>query len=100
MGAAPRSGGAILEAVATATAGAALAAAPWSLVGLGWPAAVVGAANGAIGGVRRIYEWREARGVAAFVLDSTWALPMSAAGLVAARRRRHAARARWLRCRR
>ena len=83
MGAARRSGGAIVEAVATATAGGAFAAVSWSLIGLGWPAAAVGAANGAIGGARRIYAWREARGVVAFLLDSTWAMPMSAAALAA-----------------
>lgn len=73
----------LIEGVAAATAGGVLAAAGWSLVGLGWPAAVVGAANGAISGSRLIYAWREPRGIGAFVLDSTWALPMSAAALVA-----------------
>lgn len=35
--------------------------------------AVVGVANGAVSGARGIYPWRRARGVLAFVLDSTWA---------------------------
>jgi hypothetical protein len=68
--------------VAGAAAGGALSAVSWSFVGLGWPAAVVGAANGAISGARRIYAWREPKGVAAFLLDSTWAIPMTAASLV------------------
>ena len=82
-GAARRPGGAAIEGVAVATAGGVLAAVGWSLVGLGWPAAVVGAANGALSGARGIYAWREPRGVGAFVLDSTWALPLSAAALAA-----------------
>ena len=73
--------GSALEAVAGAAAGGALGGLTWSLIGLGWPAAVVGAANGAISGARRVYGWREPKGVAAFVLDSTWALPMTAAAL-------------------
>ncbi|MET0460854.1 MAG: hypothetical protein ABW195_16500 [Ilumatobacteraceae bacterium] len=77
-----RPAGSALEAVAGAAAGGALAAASWSLIGLGWPAAVVGAANGAISGARRVYGWRDPKGIAAFVLDSTWAIPMTAASLV------------------
>jgi hypothetical protein len=73
----------VLEAVATAAAGGVLAGASWSLVGLGWPAAVVGAVNGAIGGVRGIYGWRSLTGPLAFVLDSTWALPMTTGALAA-----------------
>jgi hypothetical protein len=41
---------------------------------LGLVAALVGGLNGAIGGARRVYRWRTAGGIAAFVLDSTWAL--------------------------
>jgi hypothetical protein len=74
--------GSALEAVAGAAAGGALGGLTWSLVGLGWAGAVVGAANGAISGARRTYAWREVKGVAAFVLDSTWAMPMTAASLV------------------
>jgi hypothetical protein len=53
------------------------------VVGLGWPAAAVGALNGLIGGLRGTYRWRSAHGLAAFVLDSTWAAPMTFAALVA-----------------
>ena len=45
-------------------------------------AAIVGGLNGAIGGARRIYRWRTADGIAAFVLDSTWALITTAGALV------------------
>ena len=45
--------------------------------------AAVGAANGAISGIRRIYPWTRPDGFAAAVLDSTWALPMTAAALFA-----------------
>jgi hypothetical protein len=74
---------AALEAVATAVAGGALAGATWSMIGLGWPAAAIGVANGAISGARGTYGWRTLTGPLAFALDSTWALPMTAAGLAA-----------------
>lgn len=45
--------------------------------------AAVGALNGAVSGWRGIYEWGCSRGLVAFVLDSTWGLPMTAAGLFA-----------------
>lgn len=71
------------EAVAAGAVGAVLAGvAGWTL-GLTVPAAVVGGLNGGIGGYRRIYRWRSASGVAAFVLDSTWALVTSMSALVA-----------------
>lgn len=73
----------IAEAAATAAAGAALAAIVWSMVDLALVAAIVGASNGAIGGYRRIYRWRSVDGPLAFVLDSTWALLTTGAGLVA-----------------
>lgn len=50
---------------------------------LAGPLGVVGAANGVICGWRGVYAWRSAPGPIAFVLDSTWALPMTAAGLAA-----------------
>ncbi len=75
--------GAFLETVAGTAAGAGVAYAAGSFVGFGWPAAAIGAANGAIGGWRGTYSWRRPQGVAAFVLDSSWALPMTAAALVA-----------------
>jgi hypothetical protein len=74
---------AALEAVGVAAAGGVLAGASWSLVGLGWPAAVVGAGNGAISGGRGIYLWRVPIGPLAFALDSTWGLPMTSAAIVA-----------------
>ena len=72
-----------LEAAATAVAGGAAAGAAWSVVGLGWPAAIVGGANGAISGARGTYHWRSGTGPLAFVLDSTWTLPMTTAAIVA-----------------
>jgi hypothetical protein len=72
-----------LEAAATAAAGGAMAGAAWSVVGLGWPAAVVGATNGAISGARGIYHWRSLSGPLGYVLDSTWALPMTTAAVAA-----------------
>jgi hypothetical protein len=49
--------------------------------GFAWPLALVGLANGAISGWRRTYGWRTARGVGAFVLDSTWAVLTTAGAL-------------------
>jgi hypothetical protein len=49
---------------------------------LGVAAAIAGCLNGAIAGWRRIYRWRTAGGIAAFVLDSTWALITTAGALV------------------
>lgn len=46
-------------------------------------AAVIGAVNGVLGGYRRIYRWRSPVGVAAFVLDSTWALVTTLGALAA-----------------
>lgn len=74
----------VVETVLTATAGAALGGA----LGLpgGMPAALAlgGAAglNGALGGWRRAYDWRAARGWLAFVADSTWGLLGTALGVV------------------
>jgi hypothetical protein len=73
----------VREAVAAGVAGAALAGAAGSVVGLALPAALVGGLNGAVSGARRVYGWRTPKGVAAFVLDSTWALGTTAAGLAA-----------------
>ena len=71
------------EAATTTAVGAALGGVTWSLVGLGWPAAIVGGLNGLISGWRRTYAWRSGRGVVALVLDSTWAAPMTVSALVA-----------------
>jgi hypothetical protein len=73
---------AALEAAATGAAGGALGGLVLALLGLGWPGAVVGAANGVLGGWRGTYAWRRPAGVVAFVLDSTWTFPMTAAALV------------------
>ena len=51
--------------------------------GLAVPLGVVAAANGAVSGWRRVYDWESSKGLAAVVLDSTWALPMTAAALFA-----------------
>ncbi len=75
--------GRLVEAVATAGLGAVFAGAVGSVVGLAVPAAVIAGANGAISGWRGIYDWRCTPGPVAFTLDSTWALPMTAAGLFA-----------------
>ena len=69
------------EGAATAIAGGALGASVGSLVGLGWPAGVVAALNGAVSGGRGIYRWRRPSGPLALVLDSTWSLLMTAAAL-------------------
>ena len=72
----------ITEAAAVGAAGAALGAGTGALVGLAGPAAVVAATNGVIAGYRQIYDWRSHKGRVAFVLDSTWALVTTSAGLV------------------
>ena len=45
-------------------------------------AGAVGAVSGLVAGVHRIYDWRTARGRAAFVLDHTWALATTATGVL------------------
>jgi hypothetical protein len=72
-----------VEAAATGVAGALLAGSAGALIGLAVPAAVVGAINGAISGKRGVYGWSSVKGVAAFVLDSTWALSTTFAASVA-----------------
>lgn len=44
--------------------------------------ALIGATNGAVSGYRGVYHWNSVSGKAAFLLDSTWALPTTAAGTV------------------
>jgi hypothetical protein len=73
----------LVEAAGVAALGAAFGGAVGAAVGLAVPAAVVGGLNGAISGWRGIYDWRCSDGLVAFTLDSTWGLPMTAAGLVA-----------------
>jgi hypothetical protein len=70
------------EATGAAVAGAAIGAlATWPL-GVPVAGAVVGGLNGAISGWLAVYEWQRARGVVAFVLDNSWALATTGAGLV------------------
>lgn len=64
-----------------AAAGGVIAGVTGSRVGLAVPAAAVGAANGALSGWRRIYDWSSHRGPVAFVLDSTWALATTASAV-------------------
>lgn len=80
--AAPRRAGSAVEAVATAAAGGALGGAAWSVLGLGWLAAAVGALNGLVSGWRGIYAWRRRTGPLAFVLDSTWAAVTTTGSLI------------------
>lgn len=63
--------------------GALFGSAVGSLVGLAVPAAAIAGANGVVSGWRGIYDWSCSKGLVAFTLDSTWALPMTAAGLFA-----------------
>jgi hypothetical protein len=74
-------GGSLLEAAAVGIAGGALAAAVGAPFGLAVPAGAIGAANGVLCGWRRVYAWGCSTGPVAFVLDSTWALPMTTAAL-------------------
>lgn len=62
--------------------GGIVAGVAWSPLGLTVPCAVVGSINGVVCGRRAIYRWRHPVGPLAFVLDSSWAIPMTAAGLV------------------
>jgi hypothetical protein len=71
------------EAMLATLAGGALGGLALAPVGLAPVGIVIGGVNGGLAGWRQVYDWRSARGVAAFVLDSTWSLPMTAAGLVA-----------------
>src|SRR5690606_8422926 len=81
--ASPAAASSTQEAVLVGLAGAGLGALAGSVVGLAMPAALVGAANGAISGSRRVYDWSSIKGVGAFALDSTWSLANTAAGLAA-----------------
>lgn len=76
-------GGSLIEAVAVGASGGVLAGLVGIPFGFAVPCAVVGGVNGALTGWRRVYDWRRPSGSVAFVLDSTWALPMTAAGVVA-----------------
>jgi hypothetical protein len=73
----------LAEAAGVAALGAAFAGAAGAALGAAVPAAIIGGANGAISGWRRIYDWSCSNGLVAFTLDSTWSLPMTGAGLFA-----------------
>jgi hypothetical protein len=74
-------GGSFIEAAAVGVLGGLAASAVGRPLGLAVPFAVVGVTNGVITGWRRVYDWSGAKGTIAFALDSTWAIPMTAAGL-------------------
>ena len=74
-------GGSFTEAAAVAVLGGVFGAAVGGPLGLAIPVGAEAAANGAISGWRRIYDWSCSNGLVAFTLDSTWAFPMIAAGL-------------------
>jgi hypothetical protein len=76
-------GGSLTEAAAVAVFGGMLGAAVGWPIGLSVPFGVVAAANGVVSGWHRVYDWRSLKGTTAVALDSTWALPMTAAGLFA-----------------
>jgi hypothetical protein len=76
-------GGSFAEAAAVGALGAVFGAAIGAPLGLAVPCGMVAAANGAVSGWRRVYDWRRSAGWLAFTLDSTWAVPMTAAALFA-----------------
>ncbi len=73
------------ESLVVGAVGGAFAFGVGSLIatGVAVAGAVVGGLNGLISGWRGIYSWRKTKGYVAFVLDSTWALPMTTAGVFA-----------------
>lgn len=73
--------GSLAEAAAVAALGCAFGAAVGRPFGLSVPFGIVGGVNGGISGWRGTYDWGCSNGPVAFTLDSTWALPMTAAGL-------------------
>ncbi len=73
----------LLEAAAAGGLAAVLGGVSGSWLGLAVPAALVAGGNGAVSGWRGIYDWRRPKGTLAFVLDSTWSMQMTAAGLFA-----------------
>ena len=72
----------VTEAATVGAAGAVLGAGAGALIGLTGPGAVVAATNGVVAGYRQIYDWRSQKGRVAFILDSSWALATTSAGLV------------------
>jgi hypothetical protein len=72
----------LFDAIAYGAVGGALAGLSGRRVGATAVATFVGTINGTLAGWYRIHDPRRPRSVAAFVLDSTWALPSTAAALV------------------
>ena len=74
-----------VEAAAVGVLGGAFAFGVGSLLGTPWAVgfATVGVLNGLLSGWRGIYSWTCSKGLVAFTLDSTWGLPMTAAGVFA-----------------
>jgi len=70
------------EAAGAALAGGAIGAAATLPFGMPVAGAVIGGLNGALGGWLATYDWRHARGVLAFTLDSSWALVTTGTGLL------------------
>lgn len=70
------------EAAASAIGGALLGGLAGRAIGAAPLGAAIGGLNGAIAGYRGIYDWHSARGRLAFVLDSTWSMVSTGAGLV------------------
>jgi hypothetical protein len=73
--------GSFVEAAAVTALGGVFGAAVGGPLGLAIPVGAVAAASGAISGWRQVYDWSCPNGLVAFTLDSTWAFPMTAAGL-------------------
>jgi hypothetical protein len=72
-----------VESALAALAGGTLGSVAGSLVGLPLAGGIVGGLNGLVSGHRRTYDWASPTGVAAFVLDSTWALATTSSSIVA-----------------
>lgn len=72
----------VREAVATGGVAAVLGGLTGRILGVGRWGLVVGAVSGSMAGARGIYDWRSRRGVTAFVVDHTWSLATTSAGVV------------------
>jgi hypothetical protein len=78
VGVSPRLG----ESAALGALGAVLGAGTGRLVGAAPLGALIGGGNGLVAGWAQVYDGSTRRGRLAFVLDSTWSLTMTAAGLM------------------
>ena len=70
------------EAVVTGVAASLLGGLTGRMVGVGRWGFVVGAISGVSTGVRGVYDWRSRRGVTAFLVDHTWAMATTTAGVI------------------